>query len=372
MKIEKVETIPIRMPLKQVYAGSNYSMANRCTIITRIYTDEGIIGECYNGDEDDTMGIIKSIIDKEIAPKLIGEDAFNVEKCWNIAQEPTRNILRDRKLSTQAQACVDSAINDIVGKALKIPLYKMWGGYRDELPVICVAGYYREDNSLKGLGKELEEVKKRGFAGCKFKVGKLSPEEDIKRLQVAVDATGDDFIMMVDANQNWSSRDAVRFGLLAQKHNIDIAWFEEPCKWEDDRRGMELVRKSTGIPVAAGQSEISPNGCRDLMMAGAIDFCNFDASWGGGPTLWRRVAAMARCFDIQMAHHEEVQISAHLLGSISHGTFVELFDPDRDPIFYQLFENHPEVSSGRYRIPNGDGWGLKLDESIIAKYRVDK
>ena len=53
------------------------------------------------------------------------------------------------------------------------------------------------------------------------------------------------------------------------------------------------VRNMTGIPVCAGQSEISRAGCRDLMMSGAIDVCNFDASWGGGPTEWRRVAGTA-------------------------------------------------------------------------------
>jgi L-alanine-DL-glutamate epimerase-like enolase superfamily enzyme len=49
-----------------------------------------------------------------------------------------------------------------------------------------------------------------------------------------------------------------------------------------------------------------------------------------------------------------------------------LFDPERDPIFYQLFENHPRVEHGKYRIPDRDGWGLKLDKAVIAKYRVDK
>ena len=45
--------------------------------------------------------------------------------------------------------------------------------------------------------------------------------------------------------------------------------------------------------MCAGQSEYSPSGCRDLMETGAIDICNFDASWSGGPTQWRRAAAVA-------------------------------------------------------------------------------
>ena len=372
MKIERIETIPIRIPLKTQYTGSNYSMRNRCTIITRIYTGDGIVGECYNGDEDDTMSAIKQIIDAEITPKLLGQDAFNTEGCWDLARAPTRNILRDRKLATQAQACVDSAIHDAVGKALGIPLFKMWGGYRSELPVICVAGYYEKNQSPGCIGNEIERLRTKGFSGCKFKVGRLTPEADMERLEIAATAAGSDFIITVDANQNWSAREAVRFGLLAHKKNINIFWFEEPCQWETDKLGMELVRKATGIPVAAGQSEISAGGCRDLMMSQSIDFCNFDASWGGGPTEWKRIAGLARCFDVCMAHHEEAQISAHLLASIPHGSFVELFDPDRDPVFYQLFENHPRVEHGKYRLPEGNGWGLRLDQAVITKYRSNK
>ena len=199
--------------------------------------------------------------------------------------------------------------------------------------MICVAGYYDKNQSAKGIGDEIERLRAKGFAGCKFKVGRLTPEADIERLQIASAAAGSDFIITVDANQNWSAREAVRFGLLANKKNINLYWFEEPCKWESDKLGMELVRKATGIPVAAGQSEISAGGCRDLITSQSIDFCNFDASWGGGPTEWKRLAGLAHCFDVCMAHHEEAQISAHLLGSIPHGSFVELFDPERDPIF---------------------------------------
>jgi D-arabinonate dehydratase len=67
-----------------------------------------------------------------------------------------------------------------------------------------------------------------------------------------------------------------------------IRWFEEPCRWANDARDMAAVRARGGIPVCAGQSEYSPEGCRDLMQNDAIDVCNFDSSWSGGPIAWRR------------------------------------------------------------------------------------
>jgi D-arabinonate dehydratase len=141
-------------------------------------------------------------------------------------------------------------------------------------------------------------------------------------------------------------------------------------RWFNDKIDMANTRAITGIPICAGQSEISRAGCRDLMMAGAIDVCNFDASWGGGPTEWRRVASLALCFGVEMAHHEEPQISAHLLASIPHATYLETFHPDRDPMFYMLVANRPPFVNGTYAVPQGAGFGLELDEGVIAKYRV--
>ena len=369
MKIERIETVPLRMPLPRTFRGSNYFMTHRCTIITRVYTDAGIVGECYNGDEDSAMPDVVRIIHDEIAPRLIGMDAFNVEACWEAMLPATRDILRPRIFGTSAQACVDSAIWDAVGKALGVNLARLWGGGAAALPVVCIAGYYEDGKTLADLGREMEGLVESGFAGCKFKVGGRSPEEDAERVRVAREAAGPGFKLTIDANQGYSVRNAVDFIRRVEKH--DITWFEEPVHWRDDRRGMAHVRAVTGMPVAAGQSEISLGACRDLMADRAIDYCNFDASWGGGPTEWRRVAALAYAYDVTMAHHEEPQISAQLLASVNHRSFLEVFHPDRDPLFYMLVANRGRFENGLYGVPQGPGWGLELDETVIAKYRVN-
>ena len=368
LKIERIECVPLSMPLPRTFRGSNYFMTHRCTIITRLYTKEGVIGECYNGDEFETQAEVVGIVEKEIAPKLIGMDAFNVEGCWEAMRKPSYNILRDRKLAMCAQACVDSALWDAVGKALKMPLYKLWGGFKDTLPVVCIAGYYEEGKTLADFGREMEALKAAGYGGCKFKVGGRTPKEDAERVKTARSAAGPDFALTVDANQGYTLRQAIEFSRLVEDANI--RWFEEPVRWFNDKIDMANTRAITGIPICAGQSEISRAGCRDLMMAGAIDVCNFDASWGGGPTEWRRVASLAMCFGVEMAHHEEPQISAHLLASIPHSTFLETFHPDRDPMFYMLVANRSPFVNGTYAVPQGAGFGLELDAGVIAKYRV--
>lgn len=366
LRIERIETVALRVPLDKTYSGSKYKMTHRSTIITRVYTDAGIVGEAYAGDEDAGLAEIVAIIDDEIAPKLIGQDALAYERCWEIARPATFDILRDRRLGLVACGCVDTALWDAIGKAAGQPLWRLWGGYRNRVPVISIGGYYTDDADIPA---EVAELRSRDLAGMKFKVGGLSPEEDAARFAEARRAAGDDFILMADANQGWSVDEAVRFAQAVE--DLDLFWFEEPCRWDNDRRAMRDVRLMSGTRVCAGQSEFSAGGCRDLLVEGAIDFCNFDSSWSGGPTEWRRVAAMAAVFGVQMAHHEEGQVSSHLLASIPHGTFLETFHEQRDPIWHHLLANRPPIVDGHITLTERPGLGWELDQDFIERYTVE-
>ncbi|GAA1883400.1 mandelate racemase/muconate lactonizing enzyme family protein [Actinomadura bangladeshensis] len=365
--IEAIEVIPVRVPLVKTYQGSNYSMTNRCTIVTRVHTRNGLVSEVYNGDTDAEQAVIVDIIRNEIVPHLLGRTALSVEACWEAMLPPTYDILRDRSLALQAIACLDSALWDLVGKALGIPLFRLWGGYRDRLPAICIGGYYSDDEA--DIARQIEWYRELGFAGCKFKVGRLSPAEDAHRTRLARKAGGDDFVLMVDANQGYTRQEAIEFARLTE--DLGLRWFEEPVRWLNDRLSMRDVRLTTGVRVTAGQSEDTRAGLRDLISAGAVDACNADASWIGGPSEWRRVAALASMFEVEMAHHEEPQVSAHLLASIPHGTYLETFDPDRDPIFWNLIANRAPFAGGDYAVPEGPGFGLELDWDYISRYRSE-
>jgi D-galactarolactone cycloisomerase len=368
MKLTQIETIPLEVPLARVFRGSHYSMDRRATIITRVHTDEGVIGESYNGDDPETQHAIAAIISEEIAPRLHGRHAREVERCWEEMLPLTFDILRDRRAVILAMASVDSALWDLLGKVAGLPLATLWGGYTTELPIIAIGGYYEQTHAE--LGAEVEAYRELGLAGCKMKVGGASPADDAARFRAMRQAGGDDFVLIADANQGYTVTEAVEFCRLVA--DAGLRWFEEPVRWNIDRVGLRDVRFKTGVPVAAGQSEISLAGVRELAETGAIDVCNFDASWAGGPTEWRRVAGLACAYGIEMAHHEEPQIAAHLLASVAHGTYVECFHPDRDPLFWNLIANRPPITDGVYPIPDGPGFGLVLDEAYIERYRVDR
>ncbi|BCB76773.1 enolase [Phytohabitans flavus] len=367
--IEAIETIPLRVPLRHHYKGSYYSMRNRCTIITRIRTSDGVVGEAYNADTDEEQREVLGIIHDEIAARVVGLDVLQVEKVWQAMLPVTLDQLRDRAIPMQAIACVDSAVWDAVGKYAGQPLWRLWGGFRDRIPMIGIGGYY--GSSAADLERELEFFKaEHGMVGMKFKIGAKPPAEDADRLRQARKIVGDDFLFVVDANQGYTVSEALEF-LRLLGDDVRLRWFEEPTRWHADWRGLRDVRQRGNVNVAAGQSEISRVGMREIFVNGAVDVCNYDASWGGGPTEWRRVAALALAFEVELGHHEEGQIASHLLASVPNGTFVEAFSPTRDPIFWSLLANRPALVNGELPLPQAPGFGWELDEDFIRAHRVD-
>ena len=131
LRIRAIETMPMRAPLARDFRGSFYRMTHRATVVTRVLTDEGVVGEAYAGDEDATLHEIERAIRDEIAPRLVGLDALAVERCWEAAWPVTFDILRDRRIGLVALAGVDLAIWDAVGQALGQPLWRLWGGYHE-------------------------------------------------------------------------------------------------------------------------------------------------------------------------------------------------------------------------------------------------
>lgn len=366
LTITRIETIPVRAKLGADFKGSHYHMTHRSTLITRVYTSDGIVGEAYAGDEDATLIEIDNIVHNELAPAMVGLDAMATERCWQAGYPVTFDILRDRRQGLVALAGVDAAIWDAVGKALGQPLWRLWGGFRRCIPLIAIGGYYGE--VLGTIEQEIQSYVDLGLAGIKFKVGGASPEIDAERVERARAAAPDGFLIAIDANQGYSVAQALE--LVRRIEHLNIMWFEEPVGWNDDARGMRDVRMRGTIPVCAGQSEHSPTGCRNLMEVGAIDFCNFDASWSGGPTVWRRMAAVAGTYNVTVGHHEEPQVSSHLVASQAHGSVVECFHPDRDPFWWNLIVNRPPLVNGELQLSDAPGLGWQLNTDYIEEHRV--
>ena len=365
-RIVRIEAIPLKVPMNRTALGSTLKFTHRCAIVTRVHTDAGVIGECYNGGDDELQAPIVRMIGA-MAGKLAGRRVSAIGEIWEETRVFTESFFQDRRIPLRGQACIDSALHDAVGKLAGQPLHRMWGSKATEVPVIVLGGYYREKNELEELAAEVEGIKAFGIGGLKLKVGGRLPSEDLARTEAVRKAGGEDFVIACDANQGWTRDQAIEFARGAV--DLGISWFEEPCKWDNDREDMAAVRKATGVKIAAGQSELTRFACRDLMAAGAIDICNFDASWGGGPTEWLRVAELGRQYNVGVTQHIEPQFGCMLVGGTSNGTFLEGFLEWRDPFFYRLIADQRPFSGGKYMLPEKPGWGFTFDSDYLEHAR---
>jgi len=376
MKIRHIEAIPLVRQLENVFQGGTYKITSRNTIVTRVELENGVVGETFGGDEDQYQMDVCRIVNEVYRPLIVGTDIRDVESHWQRMWE-TRVDLQNRGIHTldlakhcvrmQAIASVDIALWDGLGKALNQPVFKLLGGFRDHVPVIAIGGYVMEGKNAADLESEIEHYRVLGIGGMKLKVGKLSIEEDIERTHLARRAGGKKFHLCTDSNQSWTVKEAAQFARAVRE--LDLAWLEEPVQWQDQIAGNARLR-SYGIPINAGQGEISRHGCRDLIVGRAVDILNVDATIAGGVTEWRRIAGMAHAFEVGMAHHEEPQVALHLLAAAPNGLCVEIFpNYARDPMWFDLPERQPMIQNGFMHVPEGAGFGLPLNAAMIEKWR---
>jgi L-alanine-DL-glutamate epimerase-like enolase superfamily enzyme len=269
-----------------------------------------------------------------------------------------------------AMSAIDIALWDLKGKAVKRPVYALLGGaLRTSIPAYVTGFYYRDGERPEDVAREAETYVKLGYRTVKVKVGGLTPEADAQRVGLIRKTVGKDVAIMLDANQGWNLPTAVRAAKLCEPH--DIFWLEDPMPWFDERGTLARLKAETRIPIAAGETEFSPFGLRTMVVEGLVDYLIIDSTWAGGLTTWRKAAVMAEMYQIPMAAHHDPQIHVHAVAASPTGFILESFaDPTRDPLWFELFRERPEIVNGAMTLPDQPGLGLELRDDTLEKYGV--
>jgi len=186
MEITRIEVIPVSVPRSRALALSTYGALGEEAfdfVLTKVYTDEGIfgVGECppLPPLSPESQPVIVAMIKNWLAPQLIGEDPFNLEMIWEKMDfaAPTYPM---------SKAALDLALYDIMGKALKAPVYRLLGGpYRKRFPVVGLIGIGTEKEVSDAASKLVEE----GYEGLRLKIG---PRRDVTNVRALRDTVGDD------------------------------------------------------------------------------------------------------------------------------------------------------------------------------------
>ena len=372
MKITKLDVYILRAPdTGRPHWVSHFIVPKANEILVRMQTDQGIEGIGIATSYTPIEAAVKAFR-SGIAELVVGEDPLAPERLYQkLFALTSQRIAFEKGWSREAivriSAAVDIAAWDIIGKVANLPLYRLFGGYRSEVPCYVTCAYYRDGKDMKELRDEIEMLKAQGHTGFKGKVGGAPLSEDIERMALVREVIGDDCDLMIDVNRGWDLATAIEGARLLEP--LRPRWLEEPVRWADDRRELKLLARETRIPLSAGESELTSYGCRALLEEQAIQILQFDCTMMGGYTEGRKLAALCEMNHVQVAPHHDCFIHAHIVAASPAGCIVESFtDPERDPLQAELFEDPPRIANGRLTLKEQPGLGLTLSEAALKKF----
>ena len=350
---------------------SNFTVPTANEILIRMRTSDGVEGFGLATSYTSADPIIH-VLKTGITDRLIGANPMMPERIYaDLFSLTSKRLAHEKGWSREAiirlSAAVDVACWDIIGKTAGLPLYQLFGGYRDQVPYYVTCAYYRDGKDLAELRDEITELKEQGHRGFKAKVGGLELVQDIERLEIVRDVIGDDCELMVDVNRAWDLETATE--AVQALIPLKPAWLEEPLRWHDDRRMLKLLSQRTQIPLSAGESEIISYACRSVIEEQAIQILQFDVTMFGGFTESRKMAALCELNHVTVTPHHDCFIHSQLVASTPAGGYVEAFtNPERDPLQAELFENPPKLENGWLTVNQDPGLALTLSEDAVAKY----
>jgi L-talarate/galactarate dehydratase len=293
---------------------------------------------------------------REIAPALIGEDPSDIQRIWTKLVWAGASVGRSG-LATQAIAAIDIALWDLKAKRAGLPLAKLLGAHRDSVACYNTSGGYLSMSIEQVLAQAAASVR-RGIGGIKIKVGQPDTRIDLERVERVRGELGDQFPMMVDANQQWNRDTAARMGRDLEQYRL--TWIEEPLDAYDAEGHADLARDLV-TPVASGEMLTSVAEHRDLIRRRSVDFIQPDAPRVGGITPFLKVAALGEDAGIRMAPHFAMEIHLHLAAAYEIDPWVEHFE-----WLEPLFNERLEIRNGRMLVPNRPGLGFSLSDQARA------
>lgn len=384
LRIADVEVAWIQLPLPIGRGLSGGPITSSTDLVCRVTTTDGIegIGEARGAP----LPLMAEVVDQGLRPLLLGQDAAATQHLWTTARDTflgdgsppagPRPQAWARNAVLGAMAAVDLALWEIKAKAAGLSVCRLLGGRPRPMPAYCSSGFFVEGQSLEAMAKEaLDELRARGFRATKIRVGRGAPEESAARVRVVREAVGPDARIMVDANQAWTTDEAIAHARAMEPY--DLTWLEEPLpspgrphratkETRDWDAETGVVGAHTAIPIASGENHVTLAECRDLVDKGNVRYVQFDCIKNGGITEFAKVAAYAEAKGVALAPHHVPHFHVQIAAAYPHTAWIEVFDNAKQHVTWlDLFPGYPEVRDGMIECRDTPGWGFELNEEFL-------
>jgi L-alanine-DL-glutamate epimerase-like enolase superfamily enzyme len=354
------------------------------TTYVKVTTDSGLYGLGEAFPKVDISGFIEDLKDQ-----IVGEDPLNVEYLY----EKMMDELISRGSRTGALcgaiAGVETALWDLAGKILDVPIYILLGGkYRNKIRMYHDApkpsGHVR--NEPGAWADAAQESLESGFTISKFSLRRIDSEKwnrylsdsdiytYVKIMEAIRTHVGPHFPIGVDLHWRHNTRDGMRF-VKAVEH-LNLMFVEDPLPPENADAFARLTAISN-VPIMTGENLFTRYGFRPFIEKQACDYVHPDVQKCGGLLETKKIADWSDIYYMNMFCHN----LSTPLGTIASGhacmaikNFIALEEPgvrDEYPEWDDMIEwEGPIYRNGYLEITDKPGLGVELNIEVVKKYCI--
>ena len=312
-------------------------------------TDEGISGMAPAGN--DAVESLFHVIE--------GKDPRGVVGLWKDMVDWVHKGNNEGEVNG-AIAAIDVALWDLKAKLNDEPIWKTLGAREGRAKAYASdIGYNLSDDELHTFYSRMADV---GVEGGKIKIG-LNMKDDLRRIGIMRDAfskvKGRPYLM-IDTNEYWSPKQAIRYINEIEKH-FELFWAEEPARrWDYD--GLRQVARNISAAVASGENLNDIGQMYPLISQQAIDIANVGVGHSG-ITGARQVANMCYAYEIPVTMMNcPANFMAHLAAALPNHNMMEVVDPGRESAF-DSWDNH--IEDGWIVMGDKPGLGIEVSETKL-------
>lgn len=359
---------------------------NGHSLFVKVHTNQGIWG-CGEG-VDATPGTYHLV--KMFGQRLKDKNPLNVHRLFEDIRRSGFFEGAQSGMYIAVLSAVESALWDLAGKALGLPVYQLLGGkFRDKIRVYCDTALYQSKlPTPKDFADAALGAKKLGFNAIKFDLDQAndpnkydkynwtaSPGE-LKRMvdqvTAAREAVGPNVDICIDMHGRY---DAPTGEVIAKRlEPLNLMWLEEPIPAENVE-AYKKISDSTTTPICAGENHYLAHGFRRMLEIGAVDIIMPDLQKAGGLGEGQRIANLANLYYVPFAPHMVASFlgamaSCHVCASVPNFLIMEWqIYFHTDPMFKEIvtFEG-PMVENSFITLSEKPGVGVEINEEGMRKY----
>ena len=372
-------------------------------VFAKVETDEGIVG--YGEGTRHAGPVIAEAI-RWLEPHVVGTSPFDIESLYATLFKATHYVWGS--IFSCAITAIETALWDIMGKATGKPVYDLIGGkVWDDVRLYTHIGggsqIIRMDlgegsaaaDDFGAIKERAQDLVSRGFTcvktfqanryqitkGSAARLGDFWPNMHMDRDDIQATARKVEFIRQqvgegVEITFDAHGLNAVSALRLAKAlEPLDLLWYEEPVH-PYNLSALKQLRAETSIPIAMSERLHASTEFAEVIDTDAVDVVMVDAQWCGGVSQAKKIAAIAESRYLPITLHNcnsplASIINAHIAVTLPNFISMEFMDPDvpwRDEIITEPLR----VKDGRLELNDKPGWGVDIDEEMLAKYPYER